>query len=127
MTLLDILLIVKILVTGVMVVMPLLFIPQVSLEKRLGIGTGSMPYIRLYGVAVLALLFGYGSALSGFTGGPFPWGIIIMGLVSNGGASAVMIVSGLAAKQKILLGFFITITVLLLLSAIFPDLAMQQL
>lgn len=121
MTLLDIVLIVKISVTGLLVGLPMLLLPRAHILKRLGIAEAAIPYIRLYGLAILALLVGYASAFSGFVGTTFPTGIVLMGIVSNGGGFLTMLVTGLAAKQRMLAIFLLSIAVSLTASLFFQD------
>ncbi len=125
MTLLDIVLIVKIAVTGLLVGLPMLLLPHAMLLKRLGIDEVALPYIRLYGLAIMALLVGYASAFSGFIGGEFPTGIALMGIVSNGGGFVTMLITGLAARQKLLAGFLLVIATALVVSVLIPDIFMQ--
>ncbi|MEP2988180.1 MAG: hypothetical protein ABJN65_10105 [Parasphingorhabdus sp.] len=125
MTLLDIVLIVKIAVTGLLVGLPMLLLPRALLLKRLGIEEVAIPYIRLYGLAIIALLVGYASAFSGFVGDEFPLGIALMGIVSNGGGFLTMLVTGLATKQRLLAGFLLVIATTLAVSVLSPDMFMQ--
>lgn len=125
MTLLDIMLIVKIAVTGLLVGLPMLLLHRAMLLKRLGIDDAALPYIRLYGLAIMALLVGYASAFSGFIGEEFPIGIALMGIVSNGGGFVTMLITGLAAKQKLLAGFLLIIATTLAVSMLIPDVFMQ--
>lgn len=125
MTLLDIVLIVKITITGLLVGLPMILLPKSQLLNRLAIDEAAIPYIRLYGVAILALLVGYTSAFSAFIAEVFPLGIVLMGIVSNGGGFLVMLITGLAAKQKLLASFLLTIAVTLALAAFVPDIFMR--
>ena len=96
MTYLDIILLAKIVGTGLFVGLPFLLIPAPKLIKLLQIegAEAAMPLIRLYGWAVIALLVGYYFGFSWMTGDTFPTGVVTMGLVSNAGAAVLLIVTG---------------------------------
>lgn len=122
MTILDIVLVVKIIGTGLFCALPFMFLPAARLGPMLGVGDDAMPLARLYGGAVLALLVGYGFGFSGMTGGRFPWGVVTMGIVSNGVATLTMVLTGSVARAKgmaILIG---SITVALIFCALNPAL-----
>lgn len=123
---LALLLIVKIAVTAVVVAVPNLLFPLGKLLPGAPAG-GLLVLFRLYGIAILALLVGYGVALQEVFKNRFPRGLIFMGLVSNAGAVAVVLAFG--GRHAIDGGmiFFASIAFLLLLSLIRPDLAMRNL
>ena len=84
-------LIFKITISIVFLVLPLLFAPAVRLAPVFGIGeTGGLAIFRLYGVAITALLVGYGYGLASALSGDFPSGPVMMGIVSNTGAAAIL-------------------------------------
>lgn len=117
MSLLTILFILKIGVTALTVVLPFLVFPERKLAQLTGVEGGG-PFFRLYGVAILALLVGYASAFPLIALGQFPWGIAIMGLVSNGGATVVLLMTGQWQSQKLFTLFFAGIAVCLALACL---------
>ncbi|MEO1045509.1 MAG: hypothetical protein AAFX04_08735 [Pseudomonadota bacterium] len=50
--------------------------------------------------------------------GQLPWGVILMGIASNGGATAILLLTGQARKQKLLTAFFALITLGLVTSLV---------
>lgn len=127
MTILTILLFVKILVSLVLVVLPFLFMSKEKLAGLTGIEAQSSVLYRIYGMAILALLVGYGGGIWQVSQNQFPWGVIMMGLVSNFGASFLLIKTGAARRSKALTVFFICIGFGLLFCAIYPQLVVQSL
>lgn len=95
------LLIFKILGSIVLICIPFLFFPQQKLEHLTKIRAENSSLFRLYGLAVLSLLVGYSFALSESLNGEFPWHGVIMGLVSNGGASILLFSTGAWKSAKI--------------------------
>lgn len=81
----------KIIISLAVVVFPALFRPVESLNKGFGTNLPDPYLFRLYGVAILALLIGYGYGIHLAYLGQYPWGIVMIGLVSNGGAVFVML------------------------------------
>ncbi len=118
---------VKIIVTFVMVVLPFLFLPKPKLETLMAVEAKSSTLFRLYGVAILGLLFGYAAGVWQASSGEFPWGILTMGIVSNGGATFALVRTGAASKNRFLTLFFGGVTVSLVLAGVFPERAMQPL
>lgn len=96
MTYLDLILLAKIVGTAVFVGLPFLLMPQSRLIGLLQIAgaEAAMPLIRLYGWAVIALLVGYSFGFSSITGDIFPIGVVSMGLVSNAGATLLLMATG---------------------------------
>lgn len=125
MTYLTLLLAVKIAVTFLLVAAPFLMFPRAKLEKAMGVAAQSSTLFRLYGVAVLALLVGYGFGIPAAQSGHFPWGVATMGAVSNGGAALALVFSGAAARNPAMAGFFIAIVAGLVASMLFPGLALS--
>ena len=123
---LALVLIVKIAFTALFVASPDLLFP---LSKLLPGATspGLLLLFRLYGIAILALLVGYGAALREVLRNRFPRLLVLMGLVSNAGAVVVVLTFG--GRHAIDGGmiFFAAIASLLFLSLIRPDLAMRTL
>ena len=100
MSFLVIVLTVKILVTVFALVLPFLLFSQSRIDRLSGFGGTPLLLYRLYGIALLALAVAYGGGLWQTLNGQFPWIVAIMGLVSNGGASGLLIISG-AARSRI--------------------------
>ena len=123
---LSLLLIIKVGVTSVLVVLPFLFLPKFKLEKATKITAPAPTFFRLYGVALLALLVGYSFGIPYAENNIFPWGVVCMGLVSNGGA-ALLLLSSRTTKQNIILGvFFALVTLALVIAAVVPETALQK-
>lgn len=123
MSLLSILLLVKISVTSLAVAFPFLALPGKKLENVTSVRASNALFFRLYGVAILALLVGYGFGIQQAENGIFPWGVIVMGLVSNGGAALFLLFSN-SSKQNLFLGsFFGVIAIALMLAMFFPSVA----
>lgn len=96
MTYLDLILLAKIAGTALFVGIPFLLVPAPKLISLLQIegAEAAMPLIRLYGWAVIALLVGYSFGFSWVAGDTFPLGVVTMGLVSNAGATALLVITG---------------------------------
>ena len=120
MTLLSYVLLAKILVSIVFVSGPLLFLPTAKLEALTGTKANDVSLYRLYGMAITALLVGYGFGLADTLEGRFPWSAVFFGVVSNIGATMVLIASGRWRQSRLLTGFFGTIGLLFILAALFP-------
>ena len=116
---LSILLLIKIATTGLGVALPFLFMSKTQLEKITNIHASSPLFFRLYGMAILALLVGYGFGIQQSESGHFPWGVVSMGLISNGGA-AYLLLTGNSRKENKYLGiFFGLVAVALIVSVMF--------
>lgn len=122
----SLLLIVKVAVTLILVAMPFLFVSKEKLEKVTNIKTDTPQFFRLYGVAILALLIGYSFGIPLAENGVFPWSVVSMGVMSNGGAAFILLLAGLNSKKRGLTLFFAIITVGLIMSALFPQVAVQK-
>jgi len=72
MSLLSILLLIKILVTSITVAFPFIALPSHKLERVTNIRAPNSQLFRLYGVAILALLVGYGFGIQQAETGIFP-------------------------------------------------------
>lgn len=94
MSFLELLLLFKIGVTALTVSAPALLFSVPRVEGLLSVRISPPFLLRLYGIAITALLFGYASGLGDLYDGRFPQGILIMGLVSNAGASGTLIITG---------------------------------
>jgi hypothetical protein len=90
-TWLGLLLVTKIFVTAVLVAAPFLFAPLTKLVAATGVNADRSLFFRLYGVAIAALLVGYGFGIPQAESGQFPWGVVVMGLASNGGAAVLLL------------------------------------
>jgi len=126
MTYFTFLLLVKIVGTLLLVVIPFLLLPKQRLEKLTNSQHDNVLLFRLYGLAVAALLVGYGSAIPLAQSGVFSWGIAIMGLVSNTGASVLLFSLGKGKQSMIFASFFGLIAVSLALTMIFPSIAISD-
>lgn len=124
MTYIGLILTVKIAVTALFVVLPFLAFRPASIDQRLGAQKGSPALYRLYGWAILALLVGYASGFWEIAGGRFPYAVAVMGIVSNGGAAAIMVATGMARSQMALAIFFAATFLALLWALANPGLAM---
>jgi len=117
---------IKISLTGMLVVLPFLLFPKLILETITSITTSEPTIFRLYGVAILALLVGYSFGIPVAESNNFPLGIVCMGIVSNGGAGALLLWSNFF-KYNLILGIFFTLmTLVLLATTMFPDIALQK-
>lgn len=122
----SLLLIAKIIVTGLMVALPFMLLPAEKLAKMTG-AENATAIFRLYSIAITALLFGYASGFLQIAQGHFPYGIAIMGIVSNGGQAAYLFLSGAWQRQKFLTFFIASVAVALIITCIASDVAMQPL
>ena len=128
MTPIALILLAKILVTGVMTAAPFLLMPEPKLAAMLRIsGNGARSLFRLYGVAVLALLVGYASGFWAIADGRFPFGVAAMGFVSNAGAAAILLATGGWRRTKFLTFFVAGIAIALVLAALFQRQALLPL
>ena len=126
MTYLALLLIFKIVVTAVTVSLPFLALPGARLQAQFGIGADVLPLARLYGVAVTALLVGYAGGFAPAQAGVFPWGVVIMGIASNLGATLGLIVTGGWRRSIAAPIIFGAIAAALIASALSPALALTR-
>jgi len=92
-----------------MVALPLIFLPKSIVDARSGFTQSDITLYRFYGVAIFALLVGYAGGYAQAQAGMFPAGIIIMGIVSNAGATLIFLMSGRYKKSPISTLFFATI------------------
>jgi hypothetical protein len=126
MTWLGLLLVFKILVTALPAVAPMLLLSRPALGRRLGIADDAVPYIRLYGVALSALLVGYASGLPAAEAGEFPTGVVLMGLWSNAAATLALWATGLHRRMPLAAPVFGAIAVGLAAALVWPELALQR-
>lgn len=127
MTALTTVLLLKTLITIVFLAGPLLTLPQAKLNARLGLPGTPLMFLRLYGVAMASLVIAYASGIWQALQGDFPWGIVAMGIVSNGGAAAVLATLGPPMLRRIPAALFGAIAIALLACALFPENALAPL
>ncbi len=111
-------LIFKTAVTLLFVALPFFFLSADTLSQLLAAPV-SVAMARLYAMAVLALLVGYGFGLAENLQGRLPTGTLWMGLVSNAGATALILVhlsGGLRIVGALTFGAVATGLALVLLS-----------
>lgn len=124
---LTLLLATKISVTALFVALPFLFGPSAMLETTTGVGARSTLFFRLYGVAIAALLVGYGFGIPAAENHQFPWGVAVMGLVSNSGAAYLLLRAAKSRSTGFWLGtFFGLVAVALALAMGVPDYALGK-
>lgn len=122
----SLLLTVKVLFTFIIVVIPLLFLSKNKLEKLMRVKTETPLLFRLYGIALLALLSGYSFGIPSAESGIFPWGVVCMGIVSNGGAVLVLLSAGLTDKNRVAVLLLTVVAAAFSISALFPQVAIQK-
>lgn len=101
MTWLTLLLVFKIAFTIFTAVGPMLLMTGERAAGLFGVGIDAVPLIRLYGMALLALAVGYAGGISSSEQGQFPYGVVFMGIVSNAGASALLVTTGAWRKAPL--------------------------
>ncbi len=111
--------------TRILTGIPFLFLPAARLANSAGAGVGGATLFRLYGIAIAALLVGYSSGFWLIARGEFPWGLVAMGLVSNGGAATVVFASGAWRKAMAITFFIASIALLLAGAAAIPQQVMH--
>ncbi|MDD9944692.1 MAG: hypothetical protein OXU20_26840 [Myxococcales bacterium] len=102
--LLKTVLIFKITVTIFAWALPFLLLPPSWLHVMVGPVPEPIMTLRLLGWAYVALVAGYTSGLVEVMRGRLPWGILVMGLVSNGGATLLLAVHLLVGEGAELRG-----------------------
>lgn len=124
---LTLLLAAKISVTALFVALPFLFGPLAMLEATTGVRAKSPLFFRLYGVAITALLVGYSFGIPAAENRQFPWGVVVMGLVSNTGAAFLLLRSDSSRSTGFWLGTFFAMVVFALALAMgAPDSALGK-
>lgn len=127
MSFLSLLFIIKISVTALLVVLPFLFAPLAKLEVVTRVSAQGTLFFRLYGVAITALLIGYGFGIPVAESGQFPWGVATMGLVSNTGAAVLLLRASKSGGSNFWMGtFFALVAVALAASMCVPNLALSK-
>ena len=102
--LLKTVLILKITVSTFAWALPFLLLPPSWLQAMVGPVPEPIISLRLLGLAYLALVVGYTAGLVEVTRGRLPWGTLVMGLVSNGGATLLLAVHLLVGEGAELRG-----------------------
>ncbi len=123
---LSLLLIIKVAVTGLLVAAPLLLLPKSRLEQLTNVTAQTPLFFRLYGVAITALLVGYAFGIPTAEDGRFPWGVVCMGTVSNGGAAFLLLVNSPNNNNRLLAAFFGLVALGLIAAMVLPAGAMQK-
>lgn len=100
--------------------------PPAWLRQKAGISADSPLLLRLYGVAITALLVGYGFGIPLANSGQFPQGVVYMGLVSNIGAAFLLLRSSKTRITFILGIFFALIATGLIIALTRPDFALSK-
>lgn len=127
MSYLALLLVTKITVTAFLVVLPFLFAPLAKLEVTTRVSAKSTLFFRLYGIAIAALLVGYGFGIPAAENGQFPWGVVSMGLVSNAGAAFLLLRASKPSSSGFWPGtFFALVAVVLAISMGAPSLVLSK-
>lgn len=125
MTYLSLVLVAKIAITGLFVGAPFLMLPAKRIVGITGYGVEAAPLFRLYGTAIFALLVGYTSGFWAIAAGEFPWGVVAMGLFSNGVGATVMLATGAWRRNRTITFFIAGIAVALAAAALMPELAIK--
>ena len=121
MTYLTLIFLVKIIGTIALVVVPSLLFPREKLDKEFGLKSENSLMYKLYGIAVLSLLIGYSYGAGSAQSGVFPGGIVLMGLVSNAGATIVLLTMSRTKALRLSSVFFGIIAILLASSLLMKD------
>ncbi len=127
MSFLALVLVAKIGVTGLFVGLPFFALPATRISAATGYDVGSAPLFRLYGTAIFALLIGYASGFWAIAQGVFPWGVVAMGLFSNGVGAAMLYGTGAWRQSRLVALFIAAIAAALLVAAAFPHRAIMPL
>lgn len=126
MTWLSLLLIFKIAFTAIAAALPLLFLPAKKVAATLGVAESAAPLARLYGMALIALLVGYASGVPVAEEARMPWGVVAMGIVSNTGATSLLLTTGMAKRSPFSAPVFGAIAVLLAAATFAPTVALSR-
>ncbi|WP_109355490.1 hypothetical protein [Sphingorhabdus sp. EL138] len=121
MTPLTLILVLKVSVTMLTIVVPFLFFSRGKIDVLLGMRSESSTLYRLYGVGILALLVAYAGGIYQIAQGDLPVGVIAMGLVSNFGGTATLILTGGFKRNKFHTFFFGFIALCLAFVALNPE------
>jgi hypothetical protein len=116
----------KITISILAVVLPFAVAKENSMKKMTTLSGQSRLLFRLYAVAIVSLLVNYVFGASQAYHQQFPWAAVIVGIVSNGGAAALLVKEKYINKGQAIMasplsiGVFSSITIGLLLSVAFP-------
>ena len=92
----------KIIVTIIAWAGPFLFAPSFILEALLPQVPKPILWLRMLGLAWFALVVGYSSGLHQLKSkGEFPFGIVYMGILSNGGAGTILLLGLLTGNEAV--------------------------
>ena len=97
----EVVLWIKIVVTVVAWAGPFLFAPSFLLEALLPQAPKPILWLRMLGLAWFALVVGYGSGLHQVRKGEFPFGIVYMGILSNGGGGVMLLLALLTGNDAV--------------------------
>lgn len=117
-------LLIKIFITVVFLSGPFLLLPQARLAARLGLSGNTALILRLYGVAMLALAVAYASGVWQAAQGVFPWGIVLVGILSNGGAAVALAVCASRPVKRVAVPVFAVISLAFVACALLPNAAL---
>lgn len=126
MTYLALVLVFKMAITALTVSAPLLLLTGDRVRARFGIGEDALPLARLYGVSVTALLVGYAGGFAPAQSGVFPWGVVLMGIVSNLGATVCLVATGAWRRSAAAPFIFGGVALALIVTALFPVAALTR-
>lgn len=122
----NLVLIFKIAITIGLLAVPFLLLPKQRLEKFVRLSGESAILFRLYGMAMLALAVAYLGGVWTVQQGIFPWTVVLMGLVSNGGATVLLLLLGDRKSKRFIAPVFGGIAIGLFLCALHPATAMTS-
>jgi hypothetical protein len=97
------------------------------LEATTGVSAKNTTFFRLYGIAMVALLVGYGFGIPAAENHQFPWSVVSMGIVSNTGPAFLLLRSSRSGSTSFWLGiFFAFVALALVISMSAPDHALRK-
>jgi len=100
MSVLELVLVIKIIVTVLFVIFPLLVQTKEKIGATYGIQIDSNLIFNLYMAAIIALLCNYSLGLLQSFGGQFPETVVYVGIVSNVGAALVLLKEKFSNNSK---------------------------
>jgi hypothetical protein len=123
----------KIIITLLAVVLPFSLFNKEKLKHLSGLTGPSLLLFRLYAVSISALLVNYGFGLMHAHAQHFPLAAVIVGIVSNGGATALLVKqhfieqSNTSLSSIYSIAFFGFVTAGLLLAVFFQQIVLRPL
>lgn len=120
------LLLFKIGFTAIAASFPLLFFSKEKVASILGVGLDAIPICRLWGIAVTALLVGYAGGITPAEAGIFPTGVVAMGIVSNVGHTATLLLTGIWQKARVATMVYGAIALALIVAMLAPAAALTR-